>query len=118
MFYFSFLRMARALKIHLHPISIASKFVKNSFESVKFILEKVKTFLFVVNKSLSYLLFRVYSADELMIEAVVTTAATRMERSESGPRFLIFRLRENSWGKEQASTRRELSENSLILLLL
>ena len=47
MFNLSFVRMARAFKIHLHPITLSSKFVKNIFETVKI-------FLFVVNKSISY----------------------------------------------------------------
>ena len=67
MFNFSLVRMAGALKIHLHPILISSKLVKLFFESVKIIPENVKTFLFVVNKFISYLLFRVYSTKELMI---------------------------------------------------
>ena len=75
MFNFSFVRMAGALKIHLHPISISSKLVKKFFESVKYILENVKIFIFVVNKFISYLLFRVYSMDELMIKAATTMAA-------------------------------------------
>ena len=57
MFNFSLVRMAGALKIHLHPILKSSKLMKQFFESVKFILENVKNLLFVVNKSISYLLF-------------------------------------------------------------
>ena len=37
-----------------------------------------------------------------MNKTPTTTAATRMERSESGLHFLILRLGENSRGKEQA----------------
>ena len=92
MFNFSFVRMAGALKIRLHPISISSKLVKKFFESVKYILENVKIFIFVVNKFISYLLFRVYSMDELMIKAAT------MERSETGHQFIIPCPRENSWG--------------------
>ena len=66
--------------------------VKKFFDSVKYILENVKIFIFVVNKSICYLLFRVYSMEELMIKTPTTTAATRMERSESGLQFLILRL--------------------------
>ena len=66
MFNFSFVRMAGALKIHLHPIILSSKSVKKFFESVKNILENVKIFIFVVNKSIRYLLFRVYSTEDLM----------------------------------------------------
>ena len=98
MFNFSFVRMAGALKIHLHPISISSKLVKKFFESVKYILENVKIFIFVVNKSISYLLFRVYSTDELMIKAATTMAAARMERLETGHQFIIPHPKENSWG--------------------
>ena len=46
----------------------------------------MKTFIFVVNKSIKYLLFRFY---------------TRTERSELGQQFLIPRPAENSWGKDQ-----------------
>ena len=98
MFNFSFVRMAGALKIHLHPISISSKLVKKFFESVKFILENGKTFIFVVNKPISYLLFRVYSTDKLMMKAAMMMAAARMERSETGHQYIIPRPRENSWG--------------------
>ena len=98
MFNLSFVRMAGALKIHLHPITLSSKLVKKLFESVKHILENVKIFIFVVNKSINYLLFRVYSTDELMIKAATTMAAARMERSETGHQFIIPRPRENSWG--------------------
>ena len=69
--------MARALKIHLHPNILPSILVKN-------ILEKMKIFILDVNKSINYLLFRVYSTKELMIKAATTIAAARMERSESG----------------------------------
>ena len=43
--------------------------MKNIFESVKFILENVKIVIFVVNKYIKYLLFRVYNTEELMIKA-------------------------------------------------
>ena len=97
MFNLSFVRMAGALKIHLHPIILSSKSVKKFFESVKNILENVKIFIFVVNKSISYLLFSVYSMEELMIKAATTMAAARMERSETGHQFLIPRPKEKSW---------------------
>ena len=42
---------------------------------VKSILENVKIFILVVNKSINYLLFRVYSTEELMIKAATTMAA-------------------------------------------
>ena len=61
MFNFSFVRMAGALKIHLHPNELSSKLVKNIFESVKLTLENVKIDFFFLNKSIKYLLFRVYS---------------------------------------------------------
>ena len=88
MFNFSFVRMAGALKIHLHPISISSKLVKKFFESVKYILENVKIFIFVVNKSINYLLFRVYSTEELMIKAATTMAAASQD-GEVGERTSI-----------------------------
>ena len=69
---------------------------------MKIILENVKIVIFVVNKSIKYLLFRVYSTDELMIKAATAMAAARMERSELGQQFLILCPVENSWGKDQA----------------
>ena len=97
MFNFSFVRMAGALKIHLHPNMLSSISVKKFFESVKNILENVKIFIFVVNKSLNYLLFKDYSTEELMIKAATTMAAARMERSKTGHQFLIPLPKENSW---------------------
>ena len=94
--------MAGALKIHLHPNILSSISVKNIFESVENILENVKIFILVVNKSINYLLFRVYNTEELMIKAATTMAAARMERSESGQQFLIPLLEENSWGNKRA----------------
>ena len=82
--------MTGALKIHLHPYMLSSILVKKFFESVKNILENVKIFILVVNKSINYLLFRVYSTEELMIKAATMTAATRMERSESEQQSLIL----------------------------
>ena len=76
---FSWVRMAGAFKIHLHSNLISSKSVKQFFESVKVILENVKTFLFVVNNSISYLLFREYSTDQLMINPATTVTTARME---------------------------------------
>ena len=72
--------------------------MKKFVESVKNILENVKIFIFIVNKSISYLLFRVYSTEELMIKAATTMAAARMERSETGHQFIIPRPKENSRG--------------------
>ena len=70
------------------------------FESVKFILGNVKTFIFFINKSINYLLFRVYSPDELMIKAATMMTAARIERSETGHQFLIPCPEENSLGSE------------------
>ena len=64
--------------------------------------ETVKIVIFVVSKSIKYLLFRGYSMEELIINAAMMTAAARMVRSESGQQFLIPSPKENSWGKEQA----------------
>ena len=72
--------------------------MKQFFESVKFILGKVKKLLFVVNKPISYLLFRVYSTEQLMINVATTMAAARMEMSVTEQQFLIPRPTENSWG--------------------
>ena len=55
--------------------------MKQFFELVKVIFENVKNPLLVVNKSISYLLIRVYSTEQLMINAASTMAAARMERS-------------------------------------
>ena len=71
---------------------------KKFFESLKHILEKVKIFIFVVNKSINYLLFRVYCTEELMIKAATMMAAANMERSEIGHQFIIPSCKENSWG--------------------
>ena len=87
---------AGALKVHLHPNMLSSILVKKFFESVENILKNVKIFLFVVNKSIYYLLFRVYSTEELMIKAAMMMAAARMERSETGHQFLIPYPKENS----------------------
>ena len=54
MFNFSFVRMAGALKIHLHPNMLSSISVKIIFESVKNILENLKILILVVNKSIYY----------------------------------------------------------------
>ena len=43
-------------------------------------------------------MIRVYSTDELMINAVSTMAAVRMERSLPEQQFLFPRPKENSWG--------------------
>ena len=102
MFNFSFVRMAGACKVHLHPNELSSKLVKSIFESVKIILENMKIVIFVVNKSIKYLLFRVYSMDVLLIKAATVMAAARMERSELGQQFLIPHPVENSWGKDRA----------------
>ena len=109
MFNFSLVRMAGALKIHLHPILKSSKLMKQFFASVKFILETVKDPLFVVNKSIIYLLFRVYSTEQLMINAAKIMAAARMERSVTEQQFLIPRPAENSWGH-----RRVLDKENII----
>ena len=106
MFNFSLVRMAGALKIHLHPILISSKLVKLFFESVKFIPENVKTFF--VNKTISYLLFRVYSMEELMIKAATTMAAVRMERAEVEQQFIIPCPRENSWGHKRVLDKKKI----------
>ena len=76
MFNFCWVRMAGAFKIHLFPILISSKLVKLFFDSMNSILENMKRFLFVVN---SYVLFRVYSTEQLMINAATMMAAARME---------------------------------------
>ena len=64
------------------------------------ILGNVKIVILVVNKSINYLLFRVYSTEELTIKAT-TMATVRMDRSETGHQFLIPRPKENSWGNER-----------------
>ena len=74
--------------------------MKNIFEMVKNIPENVKAFIFVVNKSIKYLLFRFYHTDELMIKANKAMRAARMERSELGQQFLIPRPAENFRGKD------------------
>ena len=73
---------------------MSSKIVKN-------IPGNVKTFIFVVNKSIKYLLFRFYTTDELMIKADEVMRTARTERSELGQQFMIPRPEGNSWGKDQ-----------------
>ena len=89
MFNFSFVRMAGAYKVHLHPDKLSSKLVKNILETMENIPETVKIVIFVVSKSIKYLLFRDDSTEELMINAATTTAAARIESSESGPQKRI-----------------------------
>ena len=117
MFNFSLVRMAGALKIHLHPILKSSKLMKQFFESLKFILENVKKPLLVVHKSISYLLFRVYSTEQLMINTATTMAAAWMERSVTEQQFLIPRPTEKSWGHRRILIRR-ISSKSLSDILL
>ena len=76
MFSFCWVRMAGAFKIHLFPILISSKLVRLFFESMNSIPENLKRILVVV---ISYLLFRVYSTEQLMINAATKMAAVRME---------------------------------------
>ena len=52
------LRMVRACKVHLHPTELSFKNMKNTSESVKNISGNVKSFIFVENISIRYLLFR------------------------------------------------------------
>ena len=93
------LRMVGANIIHLHPNKLSSKLVKNISEIVKNIPGNVKTFIFVVNRFIKYLLFRCYSTDELMIKADAAIRVARTERSELGQQFIIPCPEENSWGK-------------------
>ena len=59
-FGFNLVIMAGALKVYI---------------SVENVPENVKIVILVVNKSINYLLFRVYSTEELMIKAATTMAA-------------------------------------------
>ena len=61
MFNFSLVRIVEVYKVHLHPIELSSKIMKNISENVKNIsqhvkniLRNVKSFIFVVNKSIKY----------------------------------------------------------------
>ena len=58
-FGFNLVIMAGALKVYI---------------SVENVPENVKIVILVVNKSINYLLFRVYSTEELTIKAATTTA--------------------------------------------
>ena len=58
--------------------------MKNISEIVKNIPGNVKTFIFVVNRFIKYLLFRFYSTDKLMIKEDAAMRAARAERSELG----------------------------------
>ena len=101
MFNFSFVRMAGAYKVHLHPDKLSSKLVENILDTMENIPETMKIVIFVVSKSIKYLLFKNTSTEELMINAATATAAAKIERSESGQQFLIPRPEENSWGKKR-----------------
>ena len=68
------------------------------FESANNIHETVKNILLFVTYFTSYLLFRVTSTEQLMINAASAMAASRMERSLPEQQFLIPRPKENSWG--------------------
>ena len=61
--------MVGACKVHLQPTELSLKNVKNISKSVKNISGNMKSFIFVVNISMWYLLFRFYSTEELMIRA-------------------------------------------------
>ena len=97
---------------------MSSKVLKNISEIIKNIPGNVKTFIFVVNKSISYLLFRFYTKYELMIKADAAMRTARTERSELGQQFLIPHPEENSWGRIEFSTKKESSVSSLRSLLL
>ena len=66
---------------------------------MKNIFRNLKGFIVVVNKSISYLLFRFYSTEELIQKADETMRAARMEQWQQ---FMIPNLRDNSWGKDLA----------------
>ena len=89
--------------------SISSSYISKFFELTNNIPENVKNFLFFVTTSISYLLFRVYSTEQLMINATSTMAAARMERSVPEQQFIIPRPKENSWGH-----RRVLDKENII----
>ena len=96
MFNFCWVRMVGAFEIHLIPNLKSSKLVKQFFELTNNIPENVKNILFFVTYFISYLLFRVTSTEQLMINAASTMAAARMERSLPEQQFLIPRPKENS----------------------
>ena len=78
------LRMVGACKVHLHPTKLSFKNVENISEILKNTSGNMKSFIFVVNISIRYLLFRFYSTEELMIRADKTMRTVRTESSELG----------------------------------
>ena len=77
--------MVGAYEIHLHTNEF-STIVKNISEIMKHFPGNVKTFIFV-NKSITYLLFRFYTTDELMIKADAAMRTARTERLELGQQY-------------------------------
>ena len=69
---------------------------------MKNIFRNLKGFIVVVNKSISYLLFRFYRIEELIQKADKTMRAARTERLEQWEQFMIPCLRKNSCGKDRA----------------
>ena len=89
----SFVRMVRVYKMHLH---------KSSLNPIQLFPENVKDIIFVVNKSIKYLLFRFYSTEEMMVNMNTAMRAVRNKRSEQEHQFLIPPPVENFWGKGRA----------------
>ena len=78
--------------MHLH---------KSSSNPIQLSPENVKNIIFVVYKYIKYLLFRFYSAEEMMVNTADTMRTIRNKRLEQKQPVLIPRPVENSWGKDR-----------------
>ena len=101
MFNFCWVRMVGAFKVHLFPNLKSSNLLRQFFELINNIPETVKNILFLVKTFISYIMFRVYRTEEIMVKAASAMAAARMERSLPEQLFLIPRPKENSWGHQR-----------------
>ena len=90
--------MVGAYKLHLTLSLKSSMFLgqlrNNILTTVKNNLSLVN--LYFVKPFISYILFRIYRTEEIMVNAASTMAAARMERSLPEQQFLIPRPTENS----------------------
>ena len=91
MYNFCWVRMVGAFIIHLVPNLRSSKLLRQVFEIINNIPETVKNSLFFVTYFISYLLFRVISTKQLMINAASFSRVCSVERSVTEQQFLNSR---------------------------
>ena len=89
MFNFCWVRMVGAFKIHLVPNLKSSILLRQFLELINNIPETVKNILSCVYLLISYVLFREYRTEELMIEAESARAACSVEKSITEQQVLI-----------------------------